>query len=61
MGKEKTLKISEKKEKARSGYVHTYQCGKIFFTSNFERAWAEQETTISKIKYIVDMYKYDIK
>ena len=58
-GEEKTSIKSEKKEKSWDGYVCIYECRKYFCTSTFERAWAEQGTTNSKIKNIVDMWKSD--
>ena len=54
-GKENTSSTYEKKEKPQGGYVHIYECGKLPCTSTFECMWSEQETTISKMKYIVDM------
>ena len=49
-GEENTSSKSKNKEKARDGYVSTYECGKIFFTSTFERACTAQETPIRNIK-----------
>ena len=60
-GKEKTLSTSEKRENTRDGYVHIYEYGKLFCTSTFERACAAQEMTISNMKEIADMYKYDME
>ena len=51
-GEEKTKITSENKEKSWDGYVHIYECGKLFCTSTFERACAAQETTINKIKIL---------
>ena len=60
-GKEKTSGTSEKKEKARNCYVHKYKYGKRFWTLNYKCACAAQKTAISKMKEIVDMWKYDIE
>ena len=59
--KENTLSTSEKIENTRDSYVHIYEYGKLFCTSTFKRACAAQETTISNMKEIADMYKYDME
>ena len=60
-GKEKILRMSEKKEKACDGYVHIYEYGKHLLHSTYERVCAEQETTISEIIIMLDSFKSDIK
>ena len=54
-GKEMTLSIYERNENSRDGYVCIYQCDKVFYTLTLECTYAAQETTISKMKDIVDM------
>ena len=54
-GEETTSGPSEKKEKSCDGYVCMYECGKHLFNSNYERTCVAQETTISKMKDIVDI------
>ena len=60
-GEENTSSTDKNKEKTQDGYVRIYECGKIFFISTFESVCAEQETTIRKMKEIMDMYKYYIE
>ena len=60
-GEENTLSIYERKEKARDGYVYIYELGKLLRTSKYKRTCTSQEKTISKMKEIVDMYKYEIE
>ena len=60
-GEEKTPRTSKMKEKARGGYVCIYECGKKILQSTYEHAWAEQDTTISMMKEIVDIYSSEIK
>ena len=53
--------MSKKKEKSRDGYVHMYEWREHLFHSAYEYACTAQETTISKMKDIVDIYNYVIK
>ena len=48
-GKENTSRTSEKKEKAREGYVCIYECGKNLLHSAYEHACSAQKTTIIQI------------
>ena len=59
--KEKTLSTYERKEQACDGYVYMYECGKRLFNSTYELACAAQETTIHKMKEIVEIYNSEIK
>ena len=54
-GEEKTSITYEKKENSRDGYVHMYECGKHLFNPMYECACAAQETTISKMKEILEI------
>ena len=49
-GAEKTLSMSEKKEKARDCCVSMYGYGKNLLHSTYERACVANETTISQTK-----------
>ena len=51
----------EKKEKARGGYVHIYKCVKHLLHSMYERTCAAHETTIIKMKEIVEIFNSEIK
>ena len=59
--KQKTPSTSGKKEKENDGYVSIYECGKLLFTSTFERACAAQETTISQRREIFESFNSDRK
>ena len=60
-GKENTLSTSENKENAHDGYVHIYECVKKLLDLTYEHVCTAQETTISKMKDIVDIYNSYIK
>ena len=60
-GEGKTSGKSEKKEKTRDGYVRMYECNKHSLHSTFECACVVQETTKSKVKYIVEIYHFKIR
>ena len=60
-GMENNLSASEKKEKDHGGYDRISECGKQLSHSTYERACAAQDMTISKMKDIVEIYKYEIK
>ena len=51
------LKINKK---ARDGYVCMYECGKYLLHSSYERRCAAREMTISKMKYIVEIFDSEI-
>ena len=59
-GKEKTLSMSEKKEKSRDGYVCIYEYGKHLLHSIYERTCAAHDTAISQMKEIVEIFNYEI-
>ena len=60
-GKVNILSTIEKKEKVDDGYVHIYEYGKHFFHSTYECSGAAQDTTLSKMKYIFDIYNSEIE
>ena len=60
-GEKNTLSTSEKKVNSCDGYVCMYECGKHLLNSMYERICATHETTISKIKEIMEIFNYDIK
>ena len=60
-GKEKTLSMSEKKEKARDGCVCIYQCSKQLCTSTSKRACAAQKMTTIYIKEMLESLNYETK
>ena len=51
----------KKKEKAPDGYVWMYEWVKHFFNLKYECACAAQDTNISNMQEIVEIYKYKIE
>ena len=60
-GEKNTLSTSEKTENSFDGHLCMYECGKHLLHSMYEHICATHETTISKIKEIMEIFKYDIK
>ena len=59
--KKRLQALLKRKKKALDGYVHMYEYGKDLLYSTYECACTAQETTISKMKDILYIYKSEIK